>query len=108
MITCGGFTRESALRVAEETGQLIAFGVAFSANVSHCLFSLFCLCMPVTVLILFSQPDLPFRLRENIKLNEIDYVTLFGPPTEKGYTDYPPCEEFLKSQEKTQAEAALV
>lgn len=106
MITCGGFTRESALKVAEETGQLIAFGVAFSANVSHCLFSLFYLCMPE--LILFSQPDLPFRLRENIKLNEIDYVTLFGPPTEKGYTDYPPCEEFLKSQEKTQAEAALV
>lgn len=36
MITCGGFTRESALKIAEETGQLVGFAGAFSANVSSC------------------------------------------------------------------------
>ena len=52
-----------------------------------------------------SQPDLPFRLREEIELNGLDYGTLFGPPTENGYTDYPFCEEFQKLEAKTQVEA---
>lgn len=44
------------------------------------------------------QPDLPFRLRENIALNETDYGSLYTPVTPKGYTDYPFSEEFLKSR----------
>ncbi|KAI0642308.1 NADH:flavin oxidoreductase/NADH oxidase [Trametes meyenii] len=75
VISGGGHNRESGLELAEETGQIIAYGRAFIAN-----------------------PDLPFRLRENIPLNEPDYDTFYGPPTEKGYTTYPFSQEFLKSQ----------
>ncbi|KAI0779323.1 NADH:flavin oxidoreductase/NADH oxidase [Fomes fomentarius] len=75
LITTGGYDRDLALKVAEETGQLIGFARAFSAN-----------------------PDLPFRFQKNIPLQEIDYETLYTPSTPKGYTDYPFSEEFLKSQ----------
>ncbi|RPD54771.1 NADH:flavin oxidoreductase/NADH oxidase [Lentinus tigrinus ALCF2SS1-7] len=75
LITCGGYDRESGLKVAEETGQIIGYARAFSAN-----------------------PDLPFRLRKNIKLNEVEFESLFTPSTEKGYTTYPFSEEFLKAQ----------
>ncbi len=34
MITTGGYDRESGLKVAEETGQLIGYGRAFLSNVS--------------------------------------------------------------------------
>ena len=44
------------------------------------------------------QPDLPFRLKENIPLNEVDFTTLFTPSTPKGYIDYPFSEQFLKTQ----------
>ena len=43
------------------------------------------------------QPDLPFRLREDLSLNAPDVATFYG-ATAKGYTDYPFSEEFLKSQ----------
>ena len=33
MITTGGYTRETAMKVAEETGQLVGFGQFFLANV---------------------------------------------------------------------------
>ena len=33
LITCGGYDRESGLKVAEETGQIIGYGRAFTANV---------------------------------------------------------------------------
>ena len=33
LVTAGGYTRESAMRIADETGQLIAFGRAFISNV---------------------------------------------------------------------------
>ena len=34
VVVAGGFDRESALKVAEETEQLVAFGRPFLANVS--------------------------------------------------------------------------
>ncbi|KAI0661290.1 NADH:flavin oxidoreductase/NADH oxidase [Cubamyces menziesii] len=79
VIVTGGFDRESGLRVAERTGQIIGYGRAFLAN-----------------------PDLPFRLRENITLNEPDYDTFYLPMNEKGYTTYPFSKEFLETQEKAQ------
>ncbi|KAI0744235.1 NADH:flavin oxidoreductase/NADH oxidase [Daedaleopsis nitida] len=75
VITTGGYDRESGLKVAEETGQIIGYGRAFTAN-----------------------PDLPFRLRENIPLNQPDYETIYAPMSAKGYVDYPFSEEFLKTQ----------
>ncbi|KAI0827754.1 NADH:flavin oxidoreductase/NADH oxidase [Trametes gibbosa] len=75
VITTGGYDREAGLKIAEETGQIIGYGRAFLAN-----------------------PDLPFRLEKNIKLNDPDYDTFYLPETEKGYTTYPFCEEFLKTQ----------
>ncbi|KAI0742656.1 NADH:flavin oxidoreductase/NADH oxidase [Daedaleopsis nitida] len=73
-ITTGGYDRESGIRVAEETGQLVGYGKSFLAN-----------------------PDLPFRLRENLPLEEPQLDTFYLPMSEKGYTTYPFHEEFLKS-----------
>ena len=39
LIITGGYERESALQVAEETGQLIGFGRKFIANVSSIQFT---------------------------------------------------------------------
>ena len=33
VVTTGGFTRESGLKTAEETGRIIGYGVLFTANV---------------------------------------------------------------------------
>ncbi|RPD62527.1 NADH:flavin oxidoreductase/NADH oxidase [Lentinus tigrinus ALCF2SS1-7] len=76
LITCGGYDRESGLRVAE-TGQIIGYARAYTAN-----------------------PDLPFRLRENIALNELDEGSLYIPLEAKGYTTYPFSKEFLQAQKK--------
>ncbi|KAI0742653.1 NADH:flavin oxidoreductase/NADH oxidase [Daedaleopsis nitida] len=75
VITTGGFDRESGVKTAEETGQVIGYGRAFLSN-----------------------PDLPFRLREDIPLKEPEFDTFYLPMSEKGYTTYPFSEEFLKSQ----------
>ncbi|KAI0355742.1 NADH:flavin oxidoreductase/NADH oxidase [Trametes cingulata] len=74
VVTTGGYDRESGLKVAEETGQIIGYGRPFLAN-----------------------PDLPFRLEKNIPLNEPEYDTFYLPMSEKGYTTYPFSEEFLKT-----------
>ncbi|KAI0641155.1 hypothetical protein C8Q79DRAFT_920257, partial [Trametes meyenii] len=76
VITTGGYDRASALKFAEETGQLIGFGRPFLAN-----------------------PDLPFRLLKDLHLNEADFVTFFAAQREKGYTTYPFSEESSKGQE---------
>ncbi|TBU61591.1 NADH:flavin oxidoreductase/NADH oxidase [Dichomitus squalens] len=75
VITTGGYDRESGIKAAEETGQLIGYGTKFLAN-----------------------PDLPFRLRENLPLNPPDFETFYTRLSPKGYIDYPFSEEFLKSQ----------
>ncbi|KAF7327240.1 FMN-linked oxidoreductase [Mycena kentingensis (nom. inval.)] len=70
IICAGGFTRESAMKLAEERpkNQMVAFGRTFIAN-----------------------PDLPRRLKENIPLHPYDRATFYLPgetgPT--GYTDQP-------------------
>ena len=42
-----------------------------------------------------STPDLPFRIREGIALNEYDRDTFYAPQEAAGYIDYPFCFEFL-------------
>ncbi|KAI0690079.1 NADH:flavin oxidoreductase/NADH oxidase [Cerioporus squamosus] len=76
LITCGGYDREAGLKIAE-TGQIIGYARAFTAN-----------------------PDLPFRLRENIPLNDLDEGSLYTPLEAKGYTTYPFSKEFLQAQKK--------
>ncbi|KAJ6631947.1 hypothetical protein B0H10DRAFT_2159550 [Mycena sp. CBHHK59/15] len=67
LISAGGYSRESAMARADETGEMIAFGSVFLAN-----------------------PDLPLRLEKNIPLTRGDrstyYVTTSDPA---GYTSYP-------------------
>ncbi|EIW62644.1 NADH:flavin oxidoreductase/NADH oxidase [Trametes versicolor FP-101664 SS1] len=77
VITTGGYDRESGIKVAEETGQIVGYGRAFLSN-----------------------PDLPFRLQNNIKLNDPEYDSFYLPMAAKGYTTYPFSEEFLKTQPK--------
>ncbi|KAI0698189.1 NADH:flavin oxidoreductase/NADH oxidase [Cerioporus squamosus] len=66
LISAGRYTREKALEVAEQTGQLIAFGRPFISN-----------------------PDLPLRLREDIPLTDWDPDTFDTPEDPHGYIDYP-------------------
>ncbi|KIJ49075.1 hypothetical protein M422DRAFT_161647 [Sphaerobolus stellatus SS14] len=58
-------TVDSAVRAAEDKGDIIVFGRIFLAN-----------------------PDLPYRLKKGIALNPHDHSTFYT-PTAKGYTDYP-------------------
>ncbi|KAF7356958.1 putative inactive dehydrogenase EasA [Mycena venus] len=67
-ISAGGYTRASAIAVAEEKGDLVAFARPYIAN-----------------------PDLPYRLIHDIALtvgNRALYYAL-GSVDPKGYTDYP-------------------
>ncbi|KAI0752143.1 NADH:flavin oxidoreductase/NADH oxidase [Fomes fomentarius] len=75
VITTGGYDRESGIKVAEETGQLVGYGRAFLAN-----------------------PDLPFRLREDLPLNAPEEATIYLPQSERGYTTYPFSNKFLESR----------
>ncbi|KAJ7066399.1 NADH:flavin oxidoreductase/NADH oxidase [Mycena amicta] len=79
-ISAGGHTRETALAVAEEKGDMVAFARAFIAN-----------------------PDLPYRLLNDIKLTVGDraYYYVLGSTDPKGYTDYP-------FAERVQTEVAVV
>jgi len=65
-LTTDGYERDSALRVAEENGDVIGFGKYFISN-----------------------PDLPKRLRENIPLAPWDASTFYALKNPKGYIDYP-------------------
>ncbi|KIJ42156.1 hypothetical protein M422DRAFT_254849 [Sphaerobolus stellatus SS14] len=67
-------TVDSAVRAAENKGDIIAFGRIFLAN-----------------------PDLPYRLRKGIRLNPQDFST-FHTHTAEGYTDYP-FAEFEETEE---------
>jgi N-ethylmaleimide reductase len=65
IIASGGLDREKAENIlSENKGSLVAFGQAFLAN-----------------------PDLVYRLENNLTLNSPDYETFFT-PGEKGYLDY--------------------
>lgn len=70
LITCGGFTKETANEViATGTADLVAFGQLYIAN-----------------------PDLPERFRQGAALNEPDGSTFYGGDAH-GYTDYPTLAE---------------
>lgn len=75
LIVAGGYTRETALKAAEENGELVAFGRLYISN-----------------------PDLPLRLKEDIPLTPYNRKTFYIPGdqdgAEVGYIDYP----FAKSQ----------
>ncbi|KAI0311203.1 hypothetical protein OF83DRAFT_1069197 [Amylostereum chailletii] len=64
-IAAGGFRRESAMKWADDTGGLVAFGRSFIAN-----------------------PDLPVRLKGGIPLNAHNRSTFYTQGS-IGYTDYP-------------------
>ncbi|KAI0000412.1 FMN-linked oxidoreductase [Russula vinacea] len=66
-ISAGGFTRDSAIKQADEKGELIAFGRYFTSN-----------------------PDLPVRLRENIPLTPYNREVFYIEGSSVGYNDYLP------------------
>ncbi|KII83260.1 hypothetical protein PLICRDRAFT_180528 [Plicaturopsis crispa FD-325 SS-3] len=72
LISAGAYTRESAIEVVEEKGDLVAFGRPFISN-----------------------PDLPIRLKYGIPLTPYNRERFYeqGPPADNGYTDYPFAEE---------------
>ncbi|KAF7792772.1 hypothetical protein EIP86_003870 [Pleurotus ostreatoroseus] len=74
LISAGGYDRETALKVAETKGDLIAFGRLFISN-----------------------PDLPLRLLKDIPVHKGDRNKYYTHGTD-GYTDYPFAEEQLVSQ----------
>ena len=70
IISAGGFKKESAEAILEKgDADLVAFGRHFIAN-----------------------PDLVYRLRNDLPLNAYDRETFYG-GNEKGYTDYPAYRE---------------
>ncbi|KAJ6466499.1 hypothetical protein C8R45DRAFT_839239, partial [Mycena sanguinolenta] len=76
-LAAGGYTRASAIAVAEEKGDLIAFARPYIAN-----------------------PDLPYRLINDITLTVGDrsrYYAL-GSVDPKGYTDYPFASPVVQAQ----------
>lgn len=79
VLIAGGFKPDSAKRAVDEDHKgrdvAVVFGRLWIAN-----------------------PDLPFRIREGIDLVKYDRDTFYIPKSEKGYTDQPFSEEFLKQQ----------
>ncbi|KAJ7023478.1 NADH:flavin oxidoreductase/NADH oxidase [Mycena alexandri] len=73
LISAGGYTRETAIKLAEGKNNLIAFGRTFIAN-----------------------PDLPLRLKDNIPLHPYDRPTFYLPGQDiaTGYTDQPLATQF--------------
>ena len=76
-LSAGGYVPKTALKLAEDRGDLVVFGRHFIAN-----------------------PDLPERIKLGAELNHHDRDTFYG-GGEKGYTDYP----FLNESEKKTAAA---
>lgn len=65
-LSCGNHIRESALKHADELGDVVVFGRPFTSN-----------------------PDLVRRLRENISLAPVDAAVFYAKMEPKGYVDYP-------------------
>ncbi|RYP79987.1 hypothetical protein DL769_002693 [Monosporascus sp. CRB-8-3] len=78
-ILAGGYTPSSAVQTVDKDWKgynvLIAFGRHFTAN-----------------------PDLPFRIKHQIKLHPYDRSTFYVPKSFKGYADYPLSPEYLAQQ----------
>ncbi|KAI1801857.1 putative oxidoreductase [Daldinia bambusicola] len=79
VLLAGGYDAASAKRVVNETY------VGYD-NVAVVLGRLF-----------ISNPDLPFRVKHGIPLQQYDRDTFYIPFSDKGYLDYPFCEDFLVS-----------
>ncbi|KAH9942507.1 NADH:flavin oxidoreductase/NADH oxidase [Epithele typhae] len=75
LITTGGYDRAKGIETAEKTGQIVGYARAFLAN-----------------------PDLPFRLKEDVPLNPPDYGSFYTAKSAEGYTTYPFSEQFLKTK----------
>jgi len=76
VILAGGFnalSAEEAVKQYPNQKVAVAFGRHFLAN-----------------------PDLPFRIAENIPFNDYNRSTFYIPKTTTGYTDYPFSEEFQR------------
>ncbi|KAI0723895.1 NADH:flavin oxidoreductase/NADH oxidase [Cerioporus squamosus] len=70
LISAGRYYRKEAIERAERTGELIAFGRLFISN-----------------------PDLPLRLRKNLRLEKWDHDTYYTPEDPHGFIDYPFADE---------------
>ncbi|KAF7347200.1 putative inactive dehydrogenase EasA [Mycena venus] len=77
LISAGGYTRATAIAVAEDKGDLVAFARGYVAN-----------------------PDLPYRLIHDIPLTVGDRALYYAPGSidPKGYTDYPFAATAVKVQ----------
>ncbi|KAL4904589.1 hypothetical protein BDW74DRAFT_178682 [Aspergillus multicolor] len=80
VVITGGYSPESARdavdRVYRDLDVVIGFGRPFTSN-----------------------PDLPFRVRENVALTPYQGATFYTPKDPKGYTDWEFSEEFKKAAE---------
>ncbi|TRM56593.1 hypothetical protein BD626DRAFT_635696 [Schizophyllum amplum] len=76
VISAGAYTRDMAMQVAEEKGDIVAVGRYFISN-----------------------PDLPSRWRHNIPLTPYNRDTFYlvGDASSRGYTDYPFAEKIKES-----------
>ncbi|KAA1472713.1 NADH:flavin oxidoreductase/NADH oxidase [Dentipellis sp. KUC8613] len=72
-LTAGGYKRATAIEAAEKDDALVVFGRSFLAN-----------------------PDLPFKLKKDLKLNPYDRDTFYVAKSPVGYIDYPFSDEFTK------------
>ncbi|KAF8482740.1 FMN-linked oxidoreductase [Russula ochroleuca] len=73
-ISAGGFSRDDAIKKADEQGELIAFGRYFTSN-----------------------PDLPIRLQKNIPLTPYDREVFYVEESPVGYNDYLPADTSLSA-----------
>lgn len=78
LFIAGGFSPDSARRLVDEErvdrDVVVLFGRYF-----------------------ISTPDLPFRIREHLSLNDYDRSTFYTPKNADGYTNYPFSKEFLST-----------
>lgn len=79
VLVAGGFSSKTAERAVDvdysDNNVAVVFGRHFLAN-----------------------PDLPFRIRNNLPLNKYDRPTFYTPKRRTGYADYPFSPEFLDQQ----------
>lgn len=84
-ISAGGYTRDTAMKRADETGEMIAFGRWFIANVLRRPLTLRCSAYSCHAV----QPDLPDRLKQNIPIIKWSKSMYDGAVDPRGYIDYP-------------------
>ncbi|KAI0284118.1 FMN-linked oxidoreductase [Russula brevipes] len=73
-ISAGGYTRDNAIKQADEYGELVAFGRYYTSN-----------------------PDLPIRLQKNIPLTPYDREVFYIFESPIGYNDYLPADTSISA-----------